>query len=57
LYYGTRAQALEQAAQAMEKEPGIRRLIVSGEKLAEARQKLKAGGNALSAAYEALKKH
>jgi hypothetical protein len=56
LYIGTRTQALDEAAQAIEKKPGIQTMIVSGEALGAARIKVRTPGNALYAAYQKLAK-
>lgn len=47
LFFGTRAEALEQAKVAIEKQPLIKTLIVSGDDLPAARLKVKTPGNAL----------
>lgn len=47
IYIGTRKKALATASAAIEKYPLIKTLIVSGEKLPEARIKVKTPGNAL----------
>lgn len=47
VYFGTRAEALEQAKAAIEKKPLIKTLIVSGDDLPAARLKVKTPGNAL----------
>lgn len=47
IYRGTRKKAMAAAAAAIEKYPLIKTLIVSGDKLPEARLKVKKPGNAL----------
>lgn len=47
IYRGTRQAALSAAARAIEKQPLVKTLIVSGDKLPEARLKVKKPGNAL----------
>ena len=54
VYRGTRAQALKQAAEAIEAYPPVKALIVSGDALPEARIKVKTPGNALYANYKKL---
>ena len=54
VYRGTRAQALKQAAEAIEAYPPVTALIVSGDALPEARIKVKTPGNALYANYKKL---
>ena len=54
VYRGTRAQALKQAAEAIEAYPPVKALIVSGDALPEARIKVKTPGNALYANYRKL---
>ncbi len=54
IYRGTRANALKQAAAAIEAHPLVRTLIVSGDALPEARIKVKTPGNALYANYKKL---
>lgn len=51
IFPGTWAQALKGAAAAIEKQPLVRTLLVSGDQLPEARLKVKKPGNALSANY------
>ena len=54
IYRGTRANALKQAAAAIEAHPLVKTLIVSGDALPEARIKVKTPGNALYANYRKL---
>ncbi len=54
IYRGTRANALKQAAAAIEAHPLVRNLIVSGDALPEARIKVKTPGNVLYANYRKL---
>ena len=49
LFFGSRADALEQAKAAIEKKPLVKTLIVSGDDLPAARLKVKTPGNALYA--------
>lgn len=51
---GTRAEALKAAAPAIEKQPLVKTLIVSGDELPEARLKVKRPGNALNANYNKI---
>ncbi len=53
---GTRAEALEKAAAAIEAYPVVKSLIVSGDALPEARLKVRTPGNALYASYQKLAK-
>ena len=52
IYRGSRKAALNAAAAAIEKQPLIRTLIVSGDHLPEARLKVKKPGNALYKNYQ-----
>lgn len=54
IYRGTREEALRTAAAAVEKQPLVRSLIVSGDALPEARRKVKTPGNALYAGFQKL---
>lgn len=54
IYRGTRKTALAAAAAAVEKYPLIKTLIVSGDKLPEARLKVKRPGNALYKNYQRI---
>ena len=54
IFKGTRADALAAATVAIEKYPLIKTLIVSGDKLPEARLKVKQPGNALYANYRRI---
>ena len=54
IYRGTRANALKQAAEAIEAHPLVKTLIVSGDALPEARIKVKTPGNTLYANYKKL---
>ncbi len=54
IYRGTRANALKQAAAAIEAHPLVKALIVSGDALPEARAKVKTPGNTLYANYKKL---
>lgn len=54
IYRGMRADALKQAAAAIEAHPLVRNLIVSGDALPEARIKIKTPGNTLYANYRKL---
>ena len=52
IYRGTRKKAMAAASAAIEKYPLIKTLIVSGEKLPEARLRVKKPGNALYRNYQ-----
>ena len=52
IYMGTKEEALAAAARAIEKQPLVKTLIVSGTALPEARLKVKKPGNALYANYQ-----
>lgn len=52
IFKGTRADALSVAAAAIEKQPLVKTLIVSGDDLPEARLQVKKPGNALHAMYQ-----
>lgn len=54
IYRGTRANALTAAAAAIEKQPLVKSLIVSGDDLPAARLNVKKSGNALNAIYERI---
>lgn len=54
IYLGTRKKAMAAAAAAIEKYPLIKTLIVSGDKLPEARLKVKKPGNALYKNYQRI---
>ena len=54
IYRGTRANALKQAAEAIEAHPLVKTLIVSGAALPAARIKVKTPGNTLYANYKKL---
>ena len=54
VYKGTREDALAKAEEAIAKQPLVKRLIVSGDALPEARLKVKTPGNALYANYQKL---
>lgn len=54
IYRGTRKKALAAASAAIEKYPLVKTLIVSGEKLPEARIKVKTPGNALYKNYQRI---
>lgn len=54
IYIGTRKKALAAASAAIEKYPLVKTLIVSGEKLPEARLKVKNPGNALYKNYQRI---
>ena len=54
IYIGTRKKALATASAAIETYPLIKTLIVSDEKLPEARLKVKKPGNALYKNYQAI---
>lgn len=54
IYRGTRKKAMAAAAAAIEKYPLIKTLIVSGDKLPEARLKVKKPGNALYKNYQRI---
>ena len=54
IYRGTRENALTAAATAIEKYPLVKTLIVSGDKLPEARLKVKKPGNALYQNYQRI---
>lgn len=54
IYRGTRKKAMTAAAAAIEKYPLIKTLIVSGDKLPEARLKVKKPGNALYKNYQRI---
>lgn len=52
IFKGTRADALSAAAAAIEKQPLVKTLIVSGDDLPEARLRVKKPGNALYTMYQ-----
>lgn len=52
IYLGARREALTAAAAAIEKNPLVKTLIVSGDQLPEARLKVKRPGNALYQNYQ-----
>lgn len=54
IYRGKRAEVIQSLAPAVEKYPKIARLIVADFEISAAKEKIKSGGNALSAAYKAL---
>lgn len=54
IYRGDRKNAYEKAKAAIEKQPLVKTLIVSGDALPEARLKVKTPGNALYASYKKL---
>lgn len=54
IYRGSRADALAAAAPAIEKQPMVKTLIVSGDELPEARLKVKQPGNALYVNYRKI---
>lgn len=54
IFRGTQTEALKAAAKAIEKQPLVRTLIVSGNELPEARLKVKRPGNALYANYRKI---
>ena len=54
IYRGTREDAHKAAAAAIEKQPLVKTLIVSGDALPEARLKVKVPGNVLYANYKKL---
>lgn len=54
IYRGSRSDALAAAAPAIEKQPLVKTLIVSGDELPEARLKVKKPGNALYANYRKI---
>ena len=54
IYRGTREDAYKAAAAAIEKQPLLKTLIVSGDALPEARLKVKVPGNVLYANYKKL---
>lgn len=54
IYRGSREQAMEAAAHAIERYPLVKTLIVSGDALPTARLKIKTPGNALYANYQKL---
>lgn len=54
IFRGTQAEALKAAAAAIEKQPLVKSLIVSGDDLPEARLKVKRSGNALYANYRRI---
>lgn len=54
IYRGTRAEALARAAAAIEAQPLVKTLIVSGDALPTARLKVKTPGNVLYANYQKL---
>lgn len=56
IYRGTRKDALAKAADAIAAEPLVKRLIVSGDDLPEARIKVRTPGNSLNATYQKLMK-
>lgn len=54
IFRGTRTEALDAAAPAIEKQPLVKTLIVSGDELPEARLKVKQPGNALYVNYRKI---
>ncbi len=54
IYRGDRESAYRKAAAAIEKQPKVKTLIVSGDALPEARLKVKVPGNVLYATYKEL---
>lgn len=54
VFKGTRADALSAAAPAIEKQPLVKTLIVSGDDLPEARLRVKKPGNAMYAMYRRI---
>lgn len=54
IYRGTRSDALKAAAAAIEKQPLVKTLIISGDDLPEARLKIKKPGNALYRNYRKI---
>lgn len=54
IYRGNRENAYQKAAAAIEKNPLVKNLIVSGDALPAARLKVKTPGNALYASYKKL---
>ena len=54
IYTGTRNAVLEKFREAAERFPDIGELIVRDTELAEARKKIKTGGNALANAYRSI---
>lgn len=54
IFRGTRADALKEAAAAIEKYPLVKTMIVTGEELAFARMKVKTPGNALYKNYQRI---
>ena len=54
VFKGTRADALSAAAPAIEKQPLVKALIVSGDDLPEARLRVKKSGNALYTMYQRI---
>lgn len=56
IYRGSRENALQALAGAIEKEPAVKALLVPGEELAGARVKVRTPGNALYEAYRKIKK-
>ena len=54
IYRGTRAQALDMAAEAIKAQPLVKTLIVSGDALPSARIKVKTPGNVLYASCQKL---
>lgn len=54
IYRGTRQAALSAAARAIEKQPLVKTLIVPGDKLPEARLKVKSPGSALYQNYRRM---
>ncbi len=55
IWRGTRDSALRTCAEAVKQFPEVQKLIVPGERLGEARGKIKTPGNALYQAYQAVK--
>jgi hypothetical protein len=54
IYRGDRAHALEEARKAIEAQPLVKTLIVTGDYLPEARLKVKTPGNALYVNYRKI---
>lgn len=56
IYRGSKENALQALAGAIEKKPEVKALLVPGEELAGARVKVRTPGNALYEAYRKIKK-
>lgn len=54
IYSGTREEVENALASAIERYPKVKALVVKDTEIADAKRKIKAGGNAISMAYKSL---